>query len=296
LELLSGTTLGAVCALGSAFTWALIGLGVRSLAQSFNWVTINALRTSGGAVLLLAWALLAVGTAPLADVSLLNLVFLIVSAVVGYGIGDTIFFSSTRSLGLARATTVSMTYPLIAAVLATGFLGEPLTLRMAAGSLLTLGGVTLIVTVTGEDTGRDAHFWRGFGEATLAAVAWAITAILLKPPLQEIDVLTAQAIRMPVAGAVFWVTPWTRGAMRQLTGIDQAGRWLLVAISVLTAVTSVMFVAGLKFAGVAAGTVLSSTSPLFAIPLGLFFLRERLTPRAVLGSIITVLGIAVLQL
>ena len=78
--------------------------------------------------------------------------------------------------------------------------------------------------------------------------------------------------------------------------IDQAARWWLAVISMLTAATSVMFVAGLKYAGVAAGTVLSSTSPLFAIALGLLFLREPLTPRAVLGSIITVLGIAVLQL
>jgi drug/metabolite transporter (DMT)-like permease len=42
--------------------------------------------------------------------------------------------------------------------------------------------------------------------------------------------------------------------------------------------------------------VLSSTGPLFAIPLEFVFLGERLAPRVVTGALVTVLGIAMLEL
>jgi drug/metabolite transporter (DMT)-like permease len=57
----------------------------------------------------------------------------------------------------------------------------------------------------------------------------------------------------------------------------------------------VMFVVGVKHAGVAVTTVLSSTAPMFAIPLGMIFLGERLSAAAVLGTVVTVAGIAILQ-
>jgi len=44
------------------------------------------------------------------------------------------------------------------------------------------------------------------------------------------------------------------------------------------------------------GAVLSSTAPLFAIPLGVMFLGERVSPAIVVGAIIAVAGIVVLQL
>jgi drug/metabolite transporter (DMT)-like permease len=34
---------------------------------------------------------------------------------------------------------------------------------------------------------------------------------------------------------------------------------------------------------------------MFAIPIGLFFLGERLGPRAIAGTLVTVIGIAILQ-
>jgi len=68
------------------------------------------------------------------------------------------------------------------------------------------------------------------------------------------------------------------------------------ALSIVTAFSSVLFVASLKYAGVTVGAVLSSTAPLFAIPLGVMFLGERVSPAIVVGAIIAVAGIVVLQL
>jgi drug/metabolite transporter (DMT)-like permease len=70
----------------------------------------------------------------------------------------------------------------------------------------------------------------------------------------------------------------------------------LGVLSVLTAASSVMYVVSIKHAGVAVATVLSSTAPLFAVPLGVVFLGERLAPAAVVGTALAVAGVVVLRL
>jgi drug/metabolite transporter (DMT)-like permease len=49
-------------------------------------------------------------------------------------------------------------------------------------------------------------------------------------------------------------------------------------------------------AGVAVATVLSSTAPLFAVPLGVVCFGERLPPIALVGAAVAVVGVVVLKL
>jgi drug/metabolite transporter (DMT)-like permease len=120
--------------------------------------------------------------------------------------------------------------------------------------------------------------------------------VVLKPSLAEVDAIQAQAVRLPVAAVLLWMTPWSWGSLMALRRQAPHARWRLVALGALTAVSSIMFVAGVRYAGVAVATVLSSTAPIFAIPLGLVFLNERVPAAAAVGAAVTVLGIAVLQL
>ena len=72
-----------------------------------------------------------------------------------------------------------------------------------------------------------------------------------------------------------------------------AGRVAL--LGVLTAMSAATFTAGLKYAGIVLGTVLSSTAPLFALPIGFLAFGERVTWRAIMGAALAVAGIAVLN-
>jgi len=129
--------------------------------------------------------------------------------------------------------------------------------------------------------------------AALASLAWAVSTVLVKPPLSEMDAVTAQAIRLPLAAVA--LAPFARSAPRALALTSRGARVRIAVLGALTSVSSVMFVAGVKHAGVAVASVLSSTAPMFAIPLAVVFLGERLTARALLGAAVTVAGIVVLQ-
>lgn len=285
---------GALCALGAALAWSVTSLLARTLMTHYGSVTINAMRSGIAGALLVACVAVVDGPAVLIAMSGTTFLVLVVSIVAAIGVGDTVFFESTRAIGLGRAMTIATTYPIGAAVLAAALYGERITTPIAAGTLLTLGGVALIVSMRTD--ARPERLWFGVGAAVVASIAWAVSTVMMKMPLHEIEPLTAQAIRLPLASALLWLTPWARGAG---TALRRAGRGPLVrmaVLSVITAASSVLFVASLKYAGVAIGSVLSSTAPLFALPLGVLFLGERVSAWTVLGALVAVAGIVVLQL
>lgn len=293
---LSVEALGALAGLGSALTWAVTSLLVRTLVPPFHAVAINAIRAALGGMLLLAMILLTGGVGAIISVSGPSFMLLVVSIVTAIGVGDTVFFDSARRLGLGRAMSISMTYPVVAALLAITFTDERVTPQVALGSLLTLSGVLFIVGSRHHGEVGEAGAWRlGVTGAAVAALAWGVSAVLMKAPLGEVDAVTAQAVRLPIASALLFATPWARGAVGQLRASEPTTVWRIAVLSLLTAFSSVMYVASLKYAGVTVASVLSSTAPLFAIPLGLICLGERLSLGPVVGALVTVAGIVVLK-
>ena len=165
------------------------------------------------------------------------------------------------------------------------------------GSVITLGGLVLIVGEhEASPTGPPEDRRRGLALAVLAAVAWAASATLMRPPLKEIDPLTIQAVRLPLTTLVLWATPWARGTFRGLWAQREAVWPQVLALGALTALSAIAFLVGLKHGGVALGTVLSSTAPLFALPIGLLAYGERVTWRATIGALLCIGGIGVLSL
>ena len=291
---MSDPTFGALCALASALAWSVTSLLARSLIPHYGSVTINAVRSGAAGVLLLIVVIAIEGPHALTAMSRATFLTLTVSIVAAIGIGDTVFFESTRAIGLSRAMTIATTYPVGAALLAAAFLDEPLTIPVMVGTFLTLGGVALIVSVRPDDS-HPQRLAFGVWTALVASVAWAVSTAMMKVPLSEIDPLTAQAVRLPLASALLWLTPWT---WRAGSAMRKAGRGPLVTIailSVVTAASSVLFVASLKYAGVAVGSVLSATAPVFALPLGVMFLGERIATATVAGVLLAVAGVVVLQ-
>src|SRR5215813_1007646 len=118
VDLLSLPALGALCALGSGLTWAVTSLLVRTVSPPLSSVTASAIRALLGGGVLLLWVLLKDGVGRLASMGEANFLLLVASIVLSIAVGDVLFFESLRFLGLARAMTVSMVYPLMSAVMA----------------------------------------------------------------------------------------------------------------------------------------------------------------------------------
>jgi drug/metabolite transporter, DME family len=295
VDLLAQPSVGALCALGSAFTWAVTSMLARTLQPPLNSVSINAIRSTVAGVVVVGWVVAVDGVSVMTSMSATTFGLLALSIAIAVGVGDNLFFESSRMVGLAAAMTIATSYPLVTTVLAALVLGETITMWVVIGGVLTLAGVALIVTGGQHRAERHEHYGLGVMAAVLASLAWGIAPILMKAPLQEMDAAAIQGVRLPVAAALLWVTPWARGAVRQLVEGGQGIVGRMALLSLLTVFSSVMYVAGIKYAGVAIGSILSSVAPMFAIPLGVMFLHERLSAGAVLGILVTIVGVIVLQ-
>jgi drug/metabolite transporter (DMT)-like permease len=281
----------------AALAWTLVSLIARDLTTRFPSLSLNIIRSAGASMLLLPVALALSDLRAVAHASALAWACLVLSVLIALGIGDTAFFESTKTLGVARAMTISTAgYPVVASGLALWWFGERITLAMALGSVVTLTGLVLIVSegeavALGLTEARRRALWL----AAIAALAWAVSAAMMKPPIREMDPLAIQAVRLPLSTLVLWATPWARGTARGLWAQRHIVGRRVIALSALTALSAVAFVVGLKYASVTLGTVLSSTSPLFALPIGFLAFGERVTWRAATGAALTVAGIAILS-
>src|SRR5262249_55388193 len=175
--------------------------------------------------------------------------------------------------------------------------GERITAAVAAGAAVTVAGVILIVSerapATPEAEDRPGG---GLGLALLAATAWGVSPVLMRPAIMDVDAVSVQAVRLPFAALALWVTPWTRGAGVGVRRHLRTAGPLLLGIGVPPALSAVTWVSGLKYAGITVTSVLSSTSPLFAIPIGLVVFGERVSRRAVGGTLLCLGGIVLLSL
>jgi len=290
-------TWGIFGGLGSGLTWAVTSIIVRSLAGALSPVSITAVRSIiGGTTLLLAVTAAGFG-GELLRAPLWAVLALWASMLLAMGVGDTLFFASMNHLGVTRALILSMANPLLTTLIGVGLLGEQVGLPRLAGILSVVGGLALIIAGRGEKASeRRGVSRRGLRLVLAAAAAWALSAVIVKAPLQTVSVLTATALRFPIAGLVLWCTPWTRGTLQELRKCTARERALLVTTSFIGCVGSMLFIASIKFGGVAVGNVLSSSAPFFTIPYEVWVLKQRPSLQTVLGAILTVAGVGLLNL
>ncbi len=74
----------------------------------------------------------------------LGILFATVSGALTSGIGYVIWYAALKGLTAARAATVQLAVPVIAAAAGVAFLHEALTLRLIVAAVLILGGVALV--------------------------------------------------------------------------------------------------------------------------------------------------------
>jgi uncharacterized membrane protein len=290
-------TWGILGGLGCGLAWGTLSLLARSLSGTIPPVGITAVRSILGGGILLVWALATGRGREIAEMPLWVVLTLWTAMVIAMGFGDTMFFASMDYLGVTRALTLTMINPLLTTLVGIGLLGEPVTLPRGLGMLLVVGGLMLVISGKGESGGeRRGSMRRGLRLVLLAAGSWAVSAVMMKPAFQAVSVMAAAAVRVPAAGLVLWLTPWTRGVPAALAATTRGERLRLGAICVLSAVGSLLFTTGIKYGGVAVGNVLSATSPLFTLPFEVLVLGRSPSRQTAVGAVVTVAGIGLMNL
>lgn len=220
------------------------------------------------------------------------------SALIGIVAGDTFYFRSLQILGPRRALVVSTTSPLFAAVMGWLFLNEVLTARCAVGILLTLCGVCFVSLdrkALHEAPGLfPGSVFNGVTLGILGSLCNAIGAVASRHAMSDTDPVEAAFIRIAVSAVasvclvaavgrlrVATVRILNRNVLKWFVPAVLCGTWLGIWLSQIA----------YKYSPVAVATTLTSTTPIFAIPLVYVFLGQRVTGFGLVGTVLAVCGV-----
>jgi drug/metabolite transporter (DMT)-like permease len=287
---------GLILGLGTALTWGIGNVLVKSQVDRLTPGQLLTTRALAGALASLG-ALVALGRASrlgLFDVP--HLLALGGAILLGYFGADILFVHALERLPVSQVIPIQASYPLVALVLAVAFLQERVTWLTLAGALVVVAGVSL---VGAQEMGRGPHpgatdqrrRTEGVLLSALSSLFWGGSAILLKVGLEGHDALAAASIIACATALAFLVffRPWQ--------DFQLAPRTRAVGIAALagalggTGLSNVLYVLTVDVAGVTRASVLASTSPVFTAILAVIGLRERLTPRLILCTLMITVGI-----
>jgi len=291
---------GDLVALTAALGWAMTTVLARHISRVMPSFWYNALRITIASVVMLAALPWTLAHADLSRLTPIAVGLLLVSVLTGFALGDTSFFESMRRIGVARAAPIAGCHPLVTALLAVTFLGEPVTPALVLGVVVISIGVWLITTDkagVGPSVGARKAMLIGVALALVAAVGWSTSTVLVRPALQQVDAIMASTIRLPFATVVLLLVAGRMGKVdsRRLVLSRGTLAWLLVA-GLLTVFAATLYLFAVDLAGAARTAALSSVSPIFSATIAVLLLGEQMTRRLALGMSVSLSGVLAIVL
>lgn len=297
---------GGVAALIAALLWAVAAIIFRRLGENVPPAELNLVKGSLAVILMIFTTLVIRESFPV--MPLITFLLLLISGIVGIGIGDTAYFESLNHMGSRLALLLGMLAPPMTGAIAWLFMGETIPLIGWLGIIITMAGVAWVITEeqSGENV-RNINYRQGLKFAFIASLSQAIGAVISRYAMTEpgvtVSALQTAIIRL-LAGIVYLailllfskkpVFTW----LRKGSSDTNTSRWYLVRMIALVGFIGTYSAVWLQqlsiqYTPVGIAQTLLSTSPLFILPI-IAFRGEKLSFRAVCGAMVALGGIVLL--
>jgi drug/metabolite transporter (DMT)-like permease len=288
--------LGEYAALLVAVFWTITGLAFESATIKVGSIAVNLIRLVFGLFFLsaLTWIL---RSYPLpTDANSFNWLWLSVSGLIGFVIGDYFLFKSYPIVGSWFAMLIMTLAPPTAAIFGFLILGERMELKSLAGMLITLTGIGLTIfgkKKKGEKFTLDKPI-KGILFAFIGALGQGLGIVFSKLGMADYDPFASTQIRIIAAIIGFSIL------------ITLGGRWrnIVKAISHREAMRGIVIGAffgpflGVSFSLIAvkytqtgiASTIMAMV-PILIIPPSILLFKHKISIREMIGAILGVTGV-----
>ncbi len=305
--------MGYLIALITTLCWSIGIFPFTEAAKRFGTAALNQYR------LLLAWLFisgivcvycrispLTVFTLPTAQ----NYLYLGLSGIIGFTIGDYFAFNSFQILGPKLGSLYTTIAPFAALFLSSLVLNEHINWIGILGMSITIGGVVWL-TLSKSDQKKSAQLGfnrdrKGILFGVLGALCQGSGLVLSKLALQagngssnELPTLHAVWVRLLFAAGAALLLSILNGSFKTNTRIvftNQNGglRYMLIGTVLGPVIGVSCSLLAILHLQVAEAQTVFALLPIFVLPLNYFFYKEKITLTAALACLTAILGVVVL--
>ena len=298
--------LGEFISIGVAFSWTATALLSEFGSKRLGNLTLNVLRMA--LALLFSVVLFGVVTGnilpPGASAEACG--WMLLSGLVGYVIGDFCLFQCYIIIGSRYGQLFMTLAPLSAALMAWVTLGQQMTLMSILAMLVTLFGISISVLGRGEHHKVSLKLpLNGILFAIGAAVCQGVGLVLSKIGMDYYE---------PSASMPEWLVPFSANFYRCVAGIigftfllyfrdgigplreamhDKKGLYVATATTIFGPFVGVGFsLMAVQFTAAGIASTLMAMTPIIIIMPAYWLFHEKITWKAVLGALISVMGVS----
>ena len=300
------TYLGELISIGVAFSWTATALLSEFGSKRLGNLTLNVLRMALALVFSLVLFGVAMGSPLPAGASPEAAGWMLLSGLVGYVIGDFCLFQCYIIIGSRYGQLFMTLAPLAAALMAWVTLGQQMNAMSIVAMLVTLMGISISVLGRGEHHKVSLKLpLNGVLFAIGAAVCQGIGLVLSKIGMDHYVVsadmpewlvpFNANFYRC-VAGIIgFSLLLWFRDGFKPLREAihDRKGLTIATATTIFGPFVGVGFsLMAVQYTGAGIASTLMAMTPIIIILPSYWLFHEKITWRAVLGAVISVVGVS----
>lgn len=285
---------GEIAALSAAALWAFATLIFGRLGKQLSPLVLNLIK--GSMAISFIVLTLAIRQQLLTSLPINSVLLLLISGVVGIGLGDTAYFATVNAIGARQALLLEMLAPPMAALMSWIFLHEKLPILAWLGMALTLAGIIWVVSERSPKSHTSSSktiITKGIFWGIMAAFGQSIGSVLSRAALVDtmVDPLWSTLLRLSaglvcIGGLLLWRRKeqvFMRPSGQLLGGVAIAaffGTYLAIWLQQIA----------LKYSPTGIAQSLLATSPIMVLPMALL-IGERVTLRAFWGAIVALIGI-----
>ena len=230
------------------------------------------------------------------------------SGIVGLAIGDLFLFQAYVSLGPRLGLLFLSLSPALASLLAWLFLGETLSGGNVLGIILTLAGIAWVVLESNKNEKSTAGnnltvlhklSVKGIIAGLIAAAGQAFGVVLAKFGLgNNFPALSANVIRMSAAFLALWLVTIIQGQVLstvQQANYQRSGLLYILGGTIFGPLIGVsLSLFAIQNTNIGIASTIIALPPIFLLPIGYFFFKEKISWQAVVGTLIAVAGVGLL--
>ncbi|HEY3312350.1 MAG TPA: DMT family transporter [Anaerolineales bacterium] len=294
--------IGEIAALFTSFCWSLSAIGFSNAGRDFSSNVTNRVRVTLAFLALLLINGVLYGQPIPFNAGLTRWGWLMLSGIVGLALGDAFLFRCYQLVGPRIGLLLLSLAPVFSAVIAWIFLGEKLNAIQFGGMAVTLAGIGWVVlsrSALQAGEGPSKLSLRGVLYGMISALGQASGLILSKVGMTgNFPPFAGTIIRMSAAIVFLWIMA---AMQKELGSTAQSIRTHPSALGwtafgaffgpVIGVSASLMAV---QHAEIGVASTLMALPPVFMLPVSYFIFKERFDWQAVAGTLLAILGVALL--